>query len=93
MRQAADFYEANMAFDRVKETDKWIEMKAGPIRIFLCQDDVMEVAFALNSEDFEATVDRLKEAGCKVEFKIGEEYFIRDPYGYLFAVGPSSSST
>lgn len=87
-REAANFYAQNMGFELVRETDEWTEMRSGPFRIFLCQDDVMEVAFALNTDDFEAQAERLKAAGCKEEFKIGAEYFLRDPYGYLFAVGP-----
>jgi catechol 2,3-dioxygenase-like lactoylglutathione lyase family enzyme len=88
MRKAAEFYEKNLGYERGKESSGWIEMRSGALRIFLCNDEVHEPTFALEVEDVDKAVEHLMDAGFKrVVFDPNDtEPFMRDPYGYLYAI-------
>jgi catechol 2,3-dioxygenase-like lactoylglutathione lyase family enzyme len=62
---AARLYEEAFGFEVVKETEEWIELKAGVLRLFLCEDQVREPAFSVTVEDVQATSSRLLQMGLR----------------------------
>jgi catechol 2,3-dioxygenase-like lactoylglutathione lyase family enzyme len=89
---AAEFYSRTLGFRRVKEGPGWVEMEAGGIRLFLCEDDVKVPAFDLEVPDVERALQELEAHGFeRVVLTPGEnDTFVRDPYGYIYCLSPCS---
>ena len=85
---AARMYEAALGFVPVEVTDGWTEMKAGPIRIFLVEDQVREPAFSVTVDDVEMSRRRLEAMGFVDAGYDDDEVFLRDPFGYIFNIFP-----
>ncbi len=88
--EAAAYYERVFSFERHREGGNWIEMKSGPLRLFLVGDDTATPTFDFVVGDVDATVANLLKEGCeKIEVEGGQgEQFVRDPYGQFFCISP-----
>ena len=88
MRKAADFYEKTLGYEKGGEGSGWIEMRSGALRIFLCNDEVGEPTFDLQVDDVDKAVEYLMDSGFKrVVFDPNDkESYMRDPYGYVYAI-------
>lgn len=86
---AARIYTQAFGFEIVEESEGWTEMAAGPLRIFLCDDQVREPAFSVNVRDVEGTRRRLEQMGFTDAEYDSDEVFMRDPFGYVFNIYPA----
>lgn len=83
---AADFYRQVMGFDLVEETDGWVELRAGAIRLFLCEDSFGAPTYEFITPDVDEAVQTMLTAGCE-RLELGtQEVFLRDPFGQVFCV-------
>jgi|GEM_PF-2814350 len=88
--EAASFYERNFGFARHGAGGNWIEMRSGPLRLFLVGDETATPTFDFVVGDVDAKVAELLAVGCeKIDVPGGEgEQFVRDPFGQFFCISP-----
>ena len=93
VEEAATFYEKNFGGTRGKTGKDWIEIKSGPLRLFLVGDENGTPTFDLTVENVDQAVADLVAAGCEVVDLGGapDEKFVKDPYGHFFCVSLAES--
>lgn len=92
VEEAASFYERNFGGTRGKSGEDWIEVRSGPLRLFIVGDEQGSPTFDLTVEDVHAAVHDLLAVGC-TEVDLGgapDERFVRDPYGHYFCISKES---
>lgn len=82
-------YRDTFGFEVVNEAPEWTELKAGDLRLFLCEDQVREPAFSINVIDVQATRAKLESLGFVNAEYDSNEVFLRDPFGYVFNIYPA----
>jgi len=85
-RTAAERF-LELGFTIGEEGKDWIEVLAGPLRLYFVEDGTKDVAFAFHSKDLEAAQRTLESQGYRVDQEISDrvgETFLRDPDGHLF---------
>jgi hypothetical protein len=87
-RGAAErFYTEVMGMELGRKRDDWTELSAGPLKFYLCDDD-MAVCFALVADDPLSAAAHMEHDGCTRLFESGGEVFVRDPHGVNWCVSP-----
>lgn len=87
-RVAAEaFYTRVMGFAVGDKKESWTEIIAGPLKIYLCDDD-MSHCMAVDVDDPAATAEYLEARGCNRLFESGGEVFLVDPFGTNWCVSP-----
>jgi len=85
-RATADRFQS-LGFVIGQEGSDWIEVLAGPLRLYFVQDGTKDIAFALTSPDLAEARRELEGHAFVVDQEISErvgELFLRDPDGHLF---------
>lgn len=91
-RAAAErFYVDVLGFSVGGKKDDWTEILAGPLKLYLCDDD-MAYCMAVDTDDVSATAERFENNGCGRLFESGGEVFLRDPFGTNWCVSPKKTS-
>ncbi len=87
---AAGFYETELGLERGATSGEWIEMRAGPLNLYLVADTQTTPTFEVSVPEVGAAMDRFLSLGCEeVEAKGAEkERFIKTPFGQFICVSP-----
>jgi catechol 2,3-dioxygenase-like lactoylglutathione lyase family enzyme len=93
LEAAAEFYETELGLERGETNSEWIEMKAGPLNLYLVGDTHSTPTFEILVPEVGAAMDRFLSLGCEeVEAKGAEkERFIKTPFGQYICVSPKAS--
>ena len=87
-RAAAErFYTEVMGFQPGQRSEDWTEVVAGPIRLFLCDDD-MTHCMAVDVDDPTAAAAEMESHGATRLFESGGEVFVKDPFGNNWCLSP-----
>ena len=76
-----------LGFQIGKEGGEWIEVFAGPLRLYFVEDGTRDIAFAFTSADLDGARQKLEDQGYTVDKNITDrvgEMFLRDPDRHLF---------
>jgi catechol 2,3-dioxygenase-like lactoylglutathione lyase family enzyme len=84
---AVRFYTDVLGFQLGESSESWTEILAGPLKLYLCDDD-MPYCMAVNVADVPAAASHLERHGCTRLFESGGEVFYRDPFGTNWCVSP-----
>lgn len=87
---AEKFYTETLGFSVGIRHDNWTEILAGPLRLYLCEDD-MPVCFAVNVEDPNVKATEIVGLGGERLFEEGGEVFVRDAFGANWCLSTSST--
>lgn len=87
---AEEFYGTRMRFRPGERRDNWLEMRSGPLRLYLVEDNSKMPCFELLVDDVPASRAELLAAGCELIRDDGNESFIRDPFGYEYCISVRS---
>jgi catechol 2,3-dioxygenase-like lactoylglutathione lyase family enzyme len=89
-RDAAEkFYTEVLGFEIGERGDDWTEVLAGPLRLYLCNDD-MAYCMAVNVDDPFTVAGQLEAQGCERLFESKGEVFVRDPFGTNWCLSPKT---
>lgn len=84
---AAAYYADVFGLDRKRDTEHWIEMQAGPFRLYLASDEPKaNTMFAFATDDVRGVVDKIVSAGGEEIGRSKGEIFVRDKYGVFFCI-------
>ena len=89
LKQAKHYYAEVLGFEEVPTTERWVEFKSGPNRLFIMEDKTFNKnVHELFVQDLDKAKMALLAAGCQIvrwEGK-GKDCYIKDPYGMYFNV-------
>jgi hypothetical protein len=91
MLAARDHYVKVLGFEVAQQTEQWVELKTGELRLFLCEDDSpVQPTFDLQVPSLEPALRHLIENGWTQVDLVPNEVFVRDPFGFLYALTPKN---
>lgn len=83
---AAAYYERVFGLERSRTGEHWIELQAGPFRMYICDDGMPSGMFAFATDDVDGTVAAMLEAGGRVIKQTETETFVTDRYGVTVCI-------
>ena len=92
LAKARAFYTEVLGFATTMSSEKLVGFETGAIQLFVETGDAPHApVFELLVDDVAAAKERLIAAGCAVieEDPSVPRCYVRDPFGYVFNVGPS----
>lgn len=88
---AARYFAEVFGLARGRDSEEWIEMEAGPFRIYLTSDEPKaSTMFAYATEDVASVVEKIVSLGGEILGESGTEVFVQDRYGVSYCIEPKS---
>lgn len=90
LEKAAAYYETVLGLERGESSDSWIEIKSGPLTLYLVDDENGTPTFEMLVPDVDQAMEGFLGNDCKEVFlnENPKERYIRTLYGQFICISP-----